>query len=151
MKFGQNPSLGSRDRVQTSFFGQNLKNSKCWCDLENEVKVTKILTLLSFFLIMCLRKFDQNPPIGSGDRVQTMTNTDGIRTKSIIYPKGDIIPEYVKSGWAPFKNLIGLAKFFQQLGMFNKPLLQEKGGTDNLSFSALKFPRYRPCMKALSF
>ena len=24
MKFGQNPSFGSRDRVQTSFFGQNL-------------------------------------------------------------------------------------------------------------------------------
>ena len=25
-----------------AFFGRNLKLSKCWCDLENEVKVTKI-------------------------------------------------------------------------------------------------------------
>ena len=43
MEFGQNPSFGSRDRVQTRFFfGQNLKISKGWCNLENEVKVTKI-------------------------------------------------------------------------------------------------------------
>ena len=27
---------------QAFLFGQNLKISKCWCDLENEVKVTKI-------------------------------------------------------------------------------------------------------------
>ena len=31
----------SRDKVQTSFFGQNL-TSKCWCDLESEIKITKI-------------------------------------------------------------------------------------------------------------
>ena len=37
----QNPSFGSRDRVQTSFFWSNFDNSKCWCDLENEVKITK--------------------------------------------------------------------------------------------------------------
>ena len=42
MNFSQNPSFASRDRVQTSFFGQNLKFSKCWYDLENEANVTKI-------------------------------------------------------------------------------------------------------------
>ena len=40
--FDQNPSFGLRERVQTSFFfGQNL-TLKCWCDHENEVKVSKI-------------------------------------------------------------------------------------------------------------
>ena len=42
IKFGQDPSFGSRDRVQTSFFLVNIWHSKCWCDLENEVKVMKI-------------------------------------------------------------------------------------------------------------
>ena len=40
MKFGLNPSFGSRDRVQTSFIWSNL-HSKRWYDLENEAKVTK--------------------------------------------------------------------------------------------------------------
>ena len=35
-------AFGLSNTVQTSFFGQNLKISKCRCDLENEVKVTKI-------------------------------------------------------------------------------------------------------------
>ena len=39
---------------------------------------------------MCLCKFGQNPPIGSGDRVQTMSNagadSDRIRTKSSVPP-----------------------------------------------------------------
>ena len=42
IKFGQNPSFGSRDRVQTSFFGQ-IWHSKCWCDLENKVKYVLIV------------------------------------------------------------------------------------------------------------
>ena len=90
MSFGQNPSFASRDRVQTSFFGQNLKISKRWYDLENEVSVTKIYSLLSSLPIMCLCKFGQTPPIGSGDRVQTMNNqdanADGIRTENNISP-----------------------------------------------------------------
>ena len=83
VKFGQNPSFGSRDGVQTSFFlGQNLKISKCWCDLENKVKVIKIKPLFSPVQVMCLCKFGQNPPNGSGDRVQTRSyaDADGIRT-----------------------------------------------------------------------
>ena len=59
-----------------AFLGQNLKISKCCCDLENEVKVTKTQILLSSLPIMCLCKFGQNPPIGSGDKVQTMSNAD---------------------------------------------------------------------------
>ena len=39
---------------------------------------------------MCLCQFGQNPRIGSGDRVQTMSNADadadGIRTKSNMLP-----------------------------------------------------------------
>ena len=42
---------------------------------------------------MCLCMFGQNPPIGSEDRVQTMSNTDadGIRTKSNKFGK-DLLP-----------------------------------------------------------
>ena len=76
--------------MQTSFFGQNLKILKCWYDLENEVKVTKSISLLSFLPIMCLCKFGQTPPIDSRDRVQTMNNQDAnadeIRTKTIFLP-----------------------------------------------------------------
>ena len=54
--------------TQAFVFGKNLIISKCSWILENEVKVTKILTLLSSLPIMCLCKFGQNPPIGSGDR-----------------------------------------------------------------------------------
>ena len=82
MKFGQNPSFGSRDRVQTNVFGQKLKILKCWFDLENEVKVTKILSLLSSLPIMCLCKSGQKPHIGSRDRVQRMSNVDAGKLKS---------------------------------------------------------------------
>ena len=42
IKFGQNLSSGSRDSVRQAVFGQRgIWHSKCWCDLENEVRVTK--------------------------------------------------------------------------------------------------------------
>ena len=69
IKYGQNTSYDSRDRVQASFFWSNL--TKCWCHLENEVKATKILSFLSHISLVFLCKFGQNPPIGLGDRVQT--------------------------------------------------------------------------------
>ena len=94
MKFGQNPSFASRDtfRVQTRFFGQNLKISKCWCDPEHEVKVTKIYSLLFSLPVMRLRQFGQNPLIVSGDRVQTRdyADADGIRTKSNMSPSPSV-------------------------------------------------------------
>ena len=34
------PSFDSRDRMQISLFLVKIWHSKCWCDLENEVKVT---------------------------------------------------------------------------------------------------------------
>ena len=37
-------------------------------DLENEVKVTKIQPFLFHVSVVFLCKFDQNPPIGSGDK-----------------------------------------------------------------------------------
>ena len=42
MKFGLNPSFGSRDRVQISFFWSKTENFEVHGDLENEVKVIKI-------------------------------------------------------------------------------------------------------------
>ena len=44
IKFGQKPSFGSRDRAECrqAFFLVKIWHSKCWCDLENELKVTKI-------------------------------------------------------------------------------------------------------------
>ena len=70
IKFGQNPSFGSRDRVRKAFLAK-IGHSKCWCDLENEVKVTKIKSFLFHVPVVFLCKFDQNPPIGLQDRVQT--------------------------------------------------------------------------------
>ena len=37
----------------------------CYCDLENKVKVTKILSTIFPLPTMCLCKFSQNPPSGS--------------------------------------------------------------------------------------
>ena len=55
-----NQLLGSRDRVQKiSFFLVKIWHSKCWYDLENEVNVTKIYSLLSPFPLMCLCQFGQ--------------------------------------------------------------------------------------------
>ena len=45
-KIGQNPFIYSADRVQTSHFQQ----SKPSCDLENGVKVIKILSVLLYVL-----------------------------------------------------------------------------------------------------
>ena len=42
---------------------------KCWYDLENEVKVTKIYSFLSYVSVVFLSNCGQNLPIGSG--VQT--------------------------------------------------------------------------------
>ena len=39
---------------------------------DNVVKVTKFYSLLSHVQVVFLCKFGQNPPFGSGDRVQTM-------------------------------------------------------------------------------
>ena len=41
MKFGLNPSFGSRDRVQISFFGQKLKISKCMVTLKMKSRSSK--------------------------------------------------------------------------------------------------------------
>lgn len=49
------------------------------CDLENDVKVTKISSVLSSHPVMYLYKFDLNPFILSGDSVKksnTATSTD---------------------------------------------------------------------------
>ena len=71
IKFGQNPSFGPRDRVQTNLFGQNLtfkvlvwpwKWGKCHQNL--------ILSSPCSVVFLC--KFGQNPPICSGERVQKM-------------------------------------------------------------------------------
>ena len=42
----------------------------CWCDLENKVKVTKILINFLFLKTMYLCQFGENPPDGSLDRAQ---------------------------------------------------------------------------------
>ena len=71
MKLGLNPSFGTRDRVQTSFCWVQIWHSKYWFDLENKAKVTKTYSLLSLVPMVFQCKFGQNPPIGSGDSVQT--------------------------------------------------------------------------------
>ena len=43
--------------------------SKCWCDLENKVKVTKILSTPNVLLTKYLCKFGQNSSTGSEDSV----------------------------------------------------------------------------------
>ena len=60
MKLGQNPSLGSRNRVQTSIFFVIIWHSKCWFDLENKVKVTNIYSFHSYVQMVFLCKFGQN-------------------------------------------------------------------------------------------
>ena len=78
IKFGQNPSFGSGDRVQTSFFWSKYGFKVLvwhwkWGQRQSHqyLKVTKILSFLSYVSVMFLCKFGQNPPIGSGDRVRT--------------------------------------------------------------------------------
>ena len=71
IKFGQNPSFGSRDKSGEKLSLVKIWHSKCWYDLKNKVKVTKILSFLSHVPIVFLCKFGPNQPIGSGDRVQT--------------------------------------------------------------------------------
>ena len=58
--------FSSRDSKRKHYFGK-----KHWCDLENEVKVTKIYSTLFPLPIMKLCKFGENPPTGKGkgDRV----------------------------------------------------------------------------------
>ena len=63
IKFGQNPSLDAG-----KLFLVKIWHSKYWCDLENEV--TK--SFLPHVPMVFLCKISQNPPIVSGDRVQTM-------------------------------------------------------------------------------
>ena len=53
------------------FFSIEMSHSECWCDLENEVKVTKIYSFLSHVSEVFLCKFSHNPPIGPEDRMQT--------------------------------------------------------------------------------
>ena len=72
-KFDQNSFTFSRERVQPSYF----PNFKIFCDLENMVKLTKILSALFRHLVMYLCKFGQNASIHSGDREQTRGYTDG--------------------------------------------------------------------------
>ena len=42
----------------------------CYCDLENKVKVTKILSTIFPLPTVCLCKFSQNPPSDSEVRVR---------------------------------------------------------------------------------
>ena len=77
-----------------NIFWSNVDISKCWCDLVKKVKVTKILLTLFPFQAMCLWKFDQNPYIGSEDRVWESsyvdldTDADKICTKTKIHHFG---------------------------------------------------------------
>ena len=79
------PSFGSRERVQTSFFWSKFENFKVlvWPWKCGQKGHQNLIT--SFPLpIMCLCKFGQNLPIGSWDRVQTRSYADAnkICTKS---------------------------------------------------------------------
>ena len=56
------------------FFWVKIWHSKCWCDLENKVKVTKIYSLLSNVSMVFLCKFGQNPPICLGDKSADKTH-----------------------------------------------------------------------------
>ena len=38
---------------QAFFFYQNLKNSKCWCDLEKEVKIKNLITSFPLRIMFC--------------------------------------------------------------------------------------------------
>ena len=49
INLSQNPSFGSKDRVQKQNFGQNLNILKC-CDIENKVKHNKISSTLAHSL-----------------------------------------------------------------------------------------------------
>ena len=93
MKFDQNPPFGSGDRVQTSFlFWSKFENFKVLVWPWKWGQGHKNL-ITSFSLpIMCLCKFGENPPIGSGDRVQKMSTADagGIRTKSNMPPSPSV-------------------------------------------------------------
>ena len=73
IKFDQNSSFGSRDSVLVKIW-----HSKCLCNLENEVKVTKILSFLSDVQTLFLCKFGQNPPIGSGDLIISSPCQNGV-------------------------------------------------------------------------
>ena len=67
-KVGQNPLLGSRVRVQTIFFGQNLTfNVVVWPWKWGQGQQNLIISSLCSIDVSLL--FGQNPPIGSGDRV----------------------------------------------------------------------------------
>ena len=82
--------IGSRNRVQTSLFVK-IWHAKCWCDIENKDKVTKLLPLLSPVPKICLWKFGQNSPIGSEDRsrqeaTRTRTPTPTGSTPKAICP-----------------------------------------------------------------
>ena len=65
--------------------------SKCRCDLENNVKVTKISSTLSILPTMYLCKFGQMPSTSSEDNAQNQSHAeaDGIHTSSLWL--GDII------------------------------------------------------------
>ena len=64
-KFGQHPFIPSGDKA-----------FKIFCDLENMVTVTKILSALFRHPVMYLCKFGHNASIHSGDREQTRGYTD---------------------------------------------------------------------------
>ena len=62
--------------------------SKCWCDLENKGKVTKISSTHSAFPKIYLCNFGQNPSTCSDNNTwkQSYVDTDVIRTKTNMYP-----------------------------------------------------------------
>ena len=64
--------------------------SKCWCDHENKVKITKIKSTLSPLLVMYLWKGGQNPSTGSKDNVRKRNyaeaNAEGIQIQTNMSP-----------------------------------------------------------------
>ena len=96
MKFGENPSFGSRDRVQTSFFWSKFDNSVLlWPWSQGHQSL-----IISFPLPKkCLWSLVKIHPLVQEIRVQTRSNMDAdvdrIHTKSSMSPHllllGDII------------------------------------------------------------
>ena len=73
--------------VQKITHGNHISDiSKCCCDLENKVKVTKLQSTLSPLPTMYLCKFGQNPSTGSGKQSYIDADANGICTKNNMPP-----------------------------------------------------------------
>ena len=58
-----------KKKMQIRKFLVKIWHSKCWCELEKEIKVTKIESLFTYVQLVFVCNFGQNPLIGSGDRI----------------------------------------------------------------------------------